>query len=176
MRLGLIGVRFLACLSIWDIFSVELRNDPTTDELSALAYLSLAELTAVLIGNIIKELAFSICAAAVTTSGHVFCRCGFTVGGRTFHEAYYPNSTWMRCESRGRRTLCEWTDPRGGCHRIEVTPSPRVTHVNDHKAPAILSWKRPRLCAKDKTNVVFPYGGRRPNAPNHLITGHHRTT
>ena len=84
------GVRFLACLSIWGIFSVELRNDPTTDELSALAYLSLAGLTAVLIGNVIKELAFSICAAAVTTSGHVFCRCGFTVGGRTFHEAYYP--------------------------------------------------------------------------------------
>ncbi len=124
------GARFLGCASIACILRVELCNGLTTDLLSTGAYLLVAGLTAVLIGNIVKEMAFCLCAAAVNASGHVFCRRGFTLGGRTFHEAHYPNGTWMRCESQGRRTACEWTDLLGGCHRIEVRP--RRAHTGDH--------------------------------------------
>ncbi len=142
------SVRLLGCLTTYIILRVELRNGVTTDVLSALSYLSLAGLSAVFIGHSAREMGFCLCRALVNTTGRVFCRCGLTLNGSTFHEAHYPDGTWMRCESRERSTICEWTDPLGRCHRIEVRPrrqEPRPTHG---RAPAILSWKPVRSCTR----------------------------
>jgi hypothetical protein len=84
----------------------------------ALALLwAVSALTAVLIGNIARELMFVLYSSVATFRGHAFHRDGVTIGGRTFLEIQYPTMTWVRCECGTDEFSCEWTEPTARCKR-----------------------------------------------------------
>ena len=82
--------------------------------------LAIASLTAVLFGNVAKELAFDLAARLTLWRGRPFVRNGRTVGGKTFWEVQFTGGTWMRFETASRQVICEWTEPDGRCNRLEV--------------------------------------------------------
>jgi hypothetical protein len=114
------GCRGVGCCAMATILYVELRNGVAPSALLAITHLSVSALTAVLLGNIVRECAFSVCSALTTCSGHAFFREGITLGGVKFEEVHYPGGTWLRCESGLGIVTCEWTEPDGSCRRTEI--------------------------------------------------------
>jgi hypothetical protein len=112
--------RLVGCGVSLGILSVELRASATLHG-EALALLWAGSgLTAVLIGNIARELMFVLCSSVATWMGHAFHRDGVTLGGRTFLEIHYPAMTWVRCECGADEFSYEWTEPSGRCNRVDV--------------------------------------------------------
>jgi len=112
--------RLVACGVSIGILSVELQTSATLrGEALALLWAASA-LTAVLIGNVARELMFGICSSVAAWTGHAFHRDGVTLGGRTFLEVHYPTMTWARCECGADEFSYEWTEPTGRCNRIDV--------------------------------------------------------
>ena len=94
------------------------------DHIVSLSYAGLYLLLAVMIGNVVKELCFGFCEQLVNWWGRAFMRHGVLLDGTAYREIRRPDGTWMRCESAAERTVWEWTDRHGACHRI-VSTTPR---------------------------------------------------
>ena len=112
--------RLSGCGACVGILSVALRARAASHgEMLALLWGGSA-LTAILIGNIAREVMFGLCASVSTWLGHVFQRGGVTLGGRNFLEIHYPSMTWLRWECGADEISCEWTEPTGRCNRVDV--------------------------------------------------------
>jgi hypothetical protein len=112
--------RLVGCAVIVAVLRVELGNGLLPSPTAAVIQFGVACLTAILLGNIAKEIAFEICARFVTWSGRSFVRNGLTPGGNTYCEIQFTDGTWMRCEMGSAGTFYEWTEPDGRCNRIEL--------------------------------------------------------
>lgn len=112
--------RLLSCAVSIGVLSVALQASAISHgEVLVLLWVGSA-LTAVLIGNVARELLFSVCSSMANSMGHAFRRDGITLGGRAFLETHYPTKTWARWESGAGEFSCEWTEPTGRCNRVEV--------------------------------------------------------
>lgn len=118
------GARLVGCSAICGILRVELGRGLPAGVIPAVAYMALAGVTAVMLGNLAKEMAFTMCEALVTALGRVFSRRGCSLTGRRFHELHFPDGTWVRHEQQRQRIVCEWTDRLGRCHRVAIEPKP----------------------------------------------------
>jgi type IV secretory pathway VirB2 component (pilin) len=86
-------------------------------------------IVAVLIGNLVKELALVLCVRIVNAMGRNFYRKGIRLNGTPFRETFHPDGSWRRCEYRAEETVCEWTDAFGACNRSIVRLSPEAHAV-----------------------------------------------
>jgi hypothetical protein len=112
----------------------------------ALALLwAVSALTAVLIGNIARELMFVLCSSVAAFRGHAFHRDGVTIGGRTFREIQYPTMTWVRCECGTDEFSCEWTEPTGRCNRVDVQLRANSDQNLEDLRPVIRMITAPRM-------------------------------
>jgi hypothetical protein len=82
-------------------------------------------IVALLIGNVVKEFAFYLCARVVNSFGRNFYRKGVMLDGKTFNEVFRSDGTWRRCEFGMRETVCEWTDAFGACHKSVSAQGPK---------------------------------------------------
>jgi hypothetical protein len=124
---------------------VELQaSAPLHGEVLALLWTGSA-LTAVLIGNIARELMFGVCSSVATWMGHAFHRDGVTLGGRTFLEIHYPEMTWVRCECAVDEFSYEWTEPTGRCNRVDVRFRPNSGQAMDELRPVVRVITAPRM-------------------------------
>jgi hypothetical protein len=114
--------RLLGCTTIFSVTRVVLRNGFAVGGLAAMAQCCLAVLLGVLLGNLSKEAALSVCESLMNWCGQDFWRSGITLDGRAYGEIRYANGTWIRCESGRDATACEWTDVSGACYRLESAP------------------------------------------------------
>ncbi|HTC54751.1 MAG TPA: hypothetical protein VK700_22640 [Steroidobacteraceae bacterium] len=112
--------RLAGCAVAVGILSVELQRSGASHGLVLACLWTGSALTAVLIGNIARELLFALSTSVATLLGQVFQRDGATLGGRTFLEVHYPTMTWIRCECADDEFTCEWTEPTGRCNRVEI--------------------------------------------------------
>ena len=140
-----VACRLVACGVSVGILSVELRASATSHGEKLALLWAVSALTAVLIGNIIRELMFGICSSVVTFLGHAFYRDGVTLGGRTFVEIHYPTMTWARCECGADEISYEWTEPTGRCSRIDIQLRPNSSHNVDITQRVIRITTAPRL-------------------------------
>jgi len=112
--------RLVGCLVTAMSLGAELREGMLPNHAAAVIQFGLAALTAILLGNVAKEVAFDLCARCVVWSGRAFVRNGLTASGKTFWEIQFRDGTWLRCEAGGASTSCEWTEPDGQCTRLEL--------------------------------------------------------
>jgi hypothetical protein len=77
--------------------------------------------------------------------GHIFCRGGVTLGGRTFLEIHYPSMTWLRCECGTDELSYEWTEPTGRCSRIDVQFGANSRQAVKELRPVIRMITAPRF-------------------------------
>ena len=110
--------RIAGCLVIVLSLRVELRDGLLPSTTAALMQVGIAGFTAVLFGNIAKELAFDLCARFIVWSGRVFLRTGLTVAGNMFWEMQFRDGTWIRGETATTGTCCEWIGPDGRASRV----------------------------------------------------------
>lgn len=110
----------VGCVVILAGLRAELREGLLPNTSAACIQLGVAGITAILLGNVARELAFDVSARLTLWSGRAFIRTGLTVGGRAFWEIQFRNGTWMRSENGAALAFCEWTEPDGRCHRLEV--------------------------------------------------------
>jgi hypothetical protein len=112
--------RLMGCLVIAVSLRAELREGFFPNTATAVIQFALAATTAILFGNVVKEFAFDLCARCAMWSGRDFVRNGLTVTGDTFWEIQFRDGTWLRCETGGTSSSCEWTEPDGRCKRLEL--------------------------------------------------------
>lgn len=122
-RLAVVS-RVLGCAVIAVSLRAELQAGLLPTAPAAAIQLALAALTAVLFGNVAKELGLDLVARLATWRGREFVREGITLGGRTFWEVQFTDGTWARCETEPSRLTCEWTEPDGRCKRLELRAAP----------------------------------------------------
>ena len=115
-----VACRLIACGISLGILSVALQASAMAHGKALALLWAASALTALLIGNIVREFMFTVCASVVTWMGRVFHRRGVTLGGRTFLEIHDPTMTWVRCECGPDEFSCEWTEPSGRCNRVDV--------------------------------------------------------
>ena len=113
--------RFLGCLVIGVVLHAELQDGLFSGS-AGVIQLSAAGLTAILFGNVAKEVAFDLYARIVLWSGRTFLRTGLTLAGNTYHEMQFTDGTWIRYEIGSEGTFCEWTEADGRCNRVAVQP------------------------------------------------------
>jgi hypothetical protein len=109
--------RLLGCSVIFGVTRVALRNGLVVGELAAVTQCCLAVMLGVLLGQLIKEAALSVCEGLMNWCGRDFWRTGVTLDGKAYDEVRYANGTWIRCEARRDAIACEWTDKSGNCYR-----------------------------------------------------------
>ncbi len=140
-----VACRLVGCGVAIGILSVELQASAASHgEMLVLLWAGSA-LTAILIGNIARELMFVICASVATVMGHAFHRDGVTLGGRTFQEIHYPTMTWARCELRADEFSYEWTEPTGRCSRVDVQFRANCAQDTRKPRPVIRVTTAPRI-------------------------------
>jgi hypothetical protein len=140
-----VACRLVGCGAALGILSVELQASARSHgEMLALLWAGSA-LTAMLIGNVAREWMFWVCTSVATWMGHAFHRDGVTLGGRTFVEIHYPTMTWVRCECGAGEFSCEWTEPTGRCHRVEVQFRANAGRNAEKWGPAIRVTTAPRI-------------------------------
>ena len=115
--------RVIGCVVIVASLRVELRDGLLPNTTDAAIQLGVAGLTAILFGNVAKEFAFDLAARFTMWWSGAFMRNGLTVGGKTFWEIQFRDGTWMRCETKYRQAICEWTEADGRCNRLELRSS-----------------------------------------------------
>ncbi len=112
--------RVLGCAVIAVSLRAELQAGLLPTVPAAAIQLALAALTAVLFGNIAKEVALDLVARLAIWRGREFVRTGITLGGSRFWEVHFTDGTWARCETAPSQLTCEWTEPDGRCRRFEL--------------------------------------------------------
>ncbi len=112
--------RLIGCLVILESLRAELRAGLLPNVTTAAIQLGLAALTAILFGNVAKEVAFDLAERFTVWWGRAFVRTGVTVNGGTFWEIQFRDGTWMRYETGASQAICEWTEPDGRCKRLEL--------------------------------------------------------
>ncbi len=128
MRLGTVSVltgacRLIGCAVIGSLMYFQLQEaGASTFTYVALAEWPLAALISLLIGNLAKEMAFTVCERIAASLGRDFDRRGYMLDGRKFRETTHVDGTWIRCESGPRGTVCEWTDAYGHCSKVVTGP------------------------------------------------------
>ncbi len=137
------------CAVILASLCAELQAGLLPNVAAAAIQLGLAGLTAILFGNIAKEVAFDIAARCTLWCGRPFVRQGVSVRGRTFWEIQFRDGTWLRYEMGATRAICEWTERDGRCSRLELQPLPRPEEEwrcspQDSRAPSRAVHRRSR--------------------------------
>ncbi len=79
-------------------------------------------IVAILIGNVVKEVAIWLSARIVNALGADLYRQGVMLNGHAFAEVFRSDGTWRRHEFGDRETICEWTDRFGACSRRVTGP------------------------------------------------------
>jgi hypothetical protein len=116
--------RLIGCAVIAIVLHAELK-DGLLPGVGAVIQLAVAGLTAILLGNVVKELAFDLYARLLMWSGRCFVREGRTPGGSRYCEIQFNDGTWLRCEMRSGAAIYEWTEPDGSCKRVALPPVTR---------------------------------------------------
>jgi hypothetical protein len=149
-----VACRVAGCGVSFGVLSVELQASARSHGEELVLLWAASALTALLIGNIAREMMFEACTSVATLLGRPFLRDGVTLTGRTFLEIHYPTMTWVRCECGADGFSYEWTETTGRCNRVEVqfrancgrnaeeTPEVRVI-----TAPRMNSSGSPPTCA-----------------------------
>jgi hypothetical protein len=126
LRLELISMltvlsRIVAVSTILGLLFVQLRAGLAQSWPAIVIQCGLCAMSAVMIGNIVKEVAFSIAERIARALERDFTRSGVTFTGKRYRFVQYVDGTWMRCESGPHGTVCEWMDTFGACNRIETS-------------------------------------------------------
>ncbi len=116
----------------------------------AVLQITLAGVIAVLIGNILEEVAFALSKQLMNWLGQPFARMTRTLRGRVISETYFPDGTWVRRETWKAGVVWEWTERDGSCARIE-TPAMRVMRT----IPLPIQWIAERSIT-DRPCVPMP--------------------
>ena len=143
----LVGVvcRLVGCTVSLAILTMELRASAASHgEVLALLW-AVSVLTALLIGNVAREVLFGVCSSVASLMGRKFYRDGVTFGGRSFLEIHYPTKTWLRCECVADEISCEWTDPTGRCSRLDLQLRPDSAHSAKRRQPVMRMTTAPRM-------------------------------
>ena len=139
-----LACRLVGCGASFGILLVQLQASATAHG-GVLALLwSGAALTAVLIGNVAREVMFGGCSLVANWMGHAFQRDGVTLGGRTFREIHYPTMTWARWERGADDFSYEWTEPTGRCSRVDVQFRANAGRYVAQRQPVIRVTTAPR--------------------------------
>jgi len=109
--------RLLGLGSIVGIMAFETRGLALLDVQRFWPVWLLDGVLAILIGNIVREVAIWLGVRIVNAFGAGFYRRGMMLDGTPFTEVFHPDGTWRRCEYPDGETICEWTDRFGACHR-----------------------------------------------------------
>jgi len=105
------------------------------DIVSWLSYGGLSVVLAVLIGNVVKEFCFGFCDQFANWRGREFQRDGVLLNGTPYREIQRPDGTWIRYESGAHRTVREWRDKYGVCHRVSSTTPKMHTSTSARRTP-----------------------------------------
>jgi len=112
--------RFVGCGVALGVLSVEIQMRAMAHGVTVTLLWFGSALTALFIGNFVREWMFAFCSRVANLCGYAFRRRGVTLGGQTFSEICYPKGTWLRCECGATGASYEWTQPDGSCNRVEV--------------------------------------------------------
>ena len=109
--------RFSGCVTLLGVMRIGLSGPaPPSPYHSALLIIALF-LLAVALGNIVKEIAFALCAQLSNWAGFNFRRTGRTLGGTPFRDLRRSDGTWRHLERRERKIVVEWTTRDGACRK-----------------------------------------------------------
>jgi len=109
--------RFSGCVTLLDVMRIGLSGPaPPSPYHSVLLIIAVFPL-AVALGNIVKEIAFALCAQLSNWAGFEFRRAGRTLGGTPFRDLRRSDGTWRHLERRERKIVVEWTTRDGACHK-----------------------------------------------------------
>lgn len=137
--------RLIGCGVSLGILAVGLRARATSHGEGLALLWAVSVLTAVLIGNIARELMFAVCTSVATWMGRAFHREGVTLGGRTFLEMHYPTKTWARSECGADEFSHEWTEESGRCNRVEIQLRANSAQNREGQRPVIRVITAPRM-------------------------------
>ncbi len=127
--------RLIGCAATLLLLRFELGRGLESQVGLAVLQVTLAAVTAILIGNIVKEAVFALSKQLMNWLGQPFVRVTRTLRGRTVSETYFPDGTWMRRETWKAGAVWEWTERDGSCTRIE-TPTMRVVRTTPPRIPS----------------------------------------
>src|ERR1019366_4317059 len=103
--------RFSGCVTLLGVMRIGLSGPaPPSPYHSALLIIALF-LLAVALGNIVKEIAFALCAQLSNWAGFNFRRTGRTLGGTPFRDLRRSDGTWRHLERR-ERNCCRMDNSR----------------------------------------------------------------
>ena len=108
---------FSGCVTLLGVMRIGLSGPaPPSPYHSVLLIIAVLPL-AVALGNIVKEIAFALCAQLSNWAGFNFRRAGRTLGGTPFRDLRRSDGTWRHLERREREIVVEWTTRDGACHK-----------------------------------------------------------
>jgi hypothetical protein len=109
--------RFSGCVTLLGVMRIGLSGPaPPSPYHSVLLIIAVLPL-AVALGNIVKEIAFALCAQLSNWAGFNFRRAGRTLGGTPFRDLRRSDGTWRHLERRERKIVVEWTTRDGACRK-----------------------------------------------------------
>jgi hypothetical protein len=109
--------RLLGCAAIVAMSYVSIQHTGAISASQAFPFGLLLTTVALLVGNLIKEVAILIGGIAINWLGLEFRRTRLSISGAQLSEVYRPDGTWDRYILETAETIHEWSDPNGGCHR-----------------------------------------------------------
>lgn len=118
--------RLLGCVTIFGVAAVSICHAGTIPVSQLIAFALFVLAVAVLVGNLVKEVAMLIAGVVLNWRGCEFHRTRLTLGGAKMTEIYRPDGTWDRYFRETLHSVHEWSDLQGECHREILDPSARI--------------------------------------------------
>ena len=109
--------RFSGCVTLLGVMRIGLSGPAPRSPYHSVLLIIALFLLAVALGNIVKEIAFALCAQLSNWAGFNFRRAGRTLGGTPFRDLQRSDGTWRHLERREREIVVEWTTRDGACRK-----------------------------------------------------------
>jgi hypothetical protein len=109
--------RFSGCVTLLGVMRIGLSGPAPPSPYYFVLLIIALFLLAVALGNIVKEIAFALCAQLSNWAGFNFRRTGRTLGGTPFRDLRRSDGTWRHLERREREIVVEWTTRDGACRK-----------------------------------------------------------
>jgi hypothetical protein len=109
--------RWLGCSTVIAITDLSVRHAGPISPSEVLPFGLFVMTVALLVGNLIKEVAILMGSTMMNRLGLEFRRTRVTLSGAQMNEVYRPDGTWDRCILESAEIIHEWSDPNGKCQR-----------------------------------------------------------
>lgn len=109
--------RLLGCATVLATTDISIRHAGTIPTSQIIPFGLFVVAVALLVGNLIKEVAILIGSMAMNRLGLDFRRTRLTLNGAQIREVYRPDGTWDQYILETPEIIHEWSDLDGECHR-----------------------------------------------------------